>query len=283
MDKHHLPRPRWCFVLLAIPTFYMPLAYFAGAVWMFGCILLRQLALPPEWMKAAYVGSLPVAFALWPIYIAWVLLTKRLRWREKCVWLLIVCGLNMFGMPAFFVFMVRRYLGLENRFSPGDERAVDRFLLRRGVSRERLSTEQQAVLLRYCRHTRWGRWVAVPAIPFALLVLYSLTIFWEWVPAAAVDSGIVSSQMIVYHTVTNTQIEVLPDPEVQRSGVGFLLLMGAGLGVLFVGGVILLLRSIKMLTSDLDVRWLIQFLKATEATHSVASVKKSESPLEETS
>ena len=83
------------------------------AAWVFGGMLTGDFWDFPVWMKITISPAIYVTFGLWPIYIAWVVLSKRLSWREKAWWLFIVIALNMLGMPIFYVFMIRRYLGLE--------------------------------------------------------------------------------------------------------------------------------------------------------------------------
>jgi hypothetical protein len=39
-----LPLPKWCFAILAVPTFYMPLVWLTLAFWVIGRMLLGQLA-----------------------------------------------------------------------------------------------------------------------------------------------------------------------------------------------------------------------------------------------
>lgn len=110
-----LPLPKWCFVTLAVPTFYMPLSYLALAVCVISRMVAGQVGDPPEWMMNAIHPAVYVTFAMWPLYVAWLILSKRLNWREKGWWLFIVVFLNMVGMPMFYVLMVRRYLGIEGR------------------------------------------------------------------------------------------------------------------------------------------------------------------------
>jgi hypothetical protein len=101
-----LPLPKWCFVLLGVPTFYLPLAYLVMGVWaIVGMLVGGEFGEPPEWMVYVLNPALYVTCGLWPIYIAWVGLSKRLALREKGWWLVVVILLNMFGMPMFYVFM----------------------------------------------------------------------------------------------------------------------------------------------------------------------------------
>ncbi len=116
-----LPLPNWCFVLLAVPTFYMPLVYLSMAVWVIGSMIFigpSPSVRPPQWILALGEPSLYVTIAMWPIYVAWVVVSKRLTWREKALSLFVVSFLNMLGMPLFYIFMIRRYLGLEGRRGP---------------------------------------------------------------------------------------------------------------------------------------------------------------------
>ena len=70
MNEEHanlkLPLPKWCFVVLAVPTFYMPLAYMTMAVCVIGQLLL---GLPgqsfPEWVAYVVGAALYITFAMW--------------------------------------------------------------------------------------------------------------------------------------------------------------------------------------------------------------------------
>jgi len=100
----------------------MPLAYVAVAVWAVGGMLTGGTGDFPEWMMKAIHPALYMTFGMCPFYIAWVGLSKRLARREKVWWLFIVIVLNMVGMPMFYVFMVRRYIGIERRTGDAQQR-----------------------------------------------------------------------------------------------------------------------------------------------------------------
>ncbi len=170
-----LPLPKWCLFLLGVPTFYMPLAFLLVVAVQASAVLAAGSEGPPEWADRTKEWGWPAIYVmggLWPIYIAWVGLSSRLDWREKAIWLGIVLFLNLVGMPMFYIFMLRRYLGLEGRPSKRDEAALDRFLSRHSVSRDSLSAAQLAVLLDYCRNCRLSMWASLPNLVLAILSVY---------------------------------------------------------------------------------------------------------------
>lgn len=115
-----LPWPGWCFVALAVPTFYMPLAYLALAIWAVSNLFVGEGNDLRGWMMSAIQPALYVTLAMWPVYVVWLGVSRVLSWREKGYWLFMVVVPNMIGMPLFYVFMVRRYLGLEGRMGLGN-------------------------------------------------------------------------------------------------------------------------------------------------------------------
>ena len=140
----------WWFVLLAAPTFYLLLVCLVLMGWATPWMFAGQRVQPPAWMEIAFQAGIVVMFAMWPVYVAWVLLSKRLTWSEKRVWLVIVTLTNSIGMPGFYVFMLRRHLGLEHRMGPRDEAALDRFLAKCGIGRDGLfdrSDRRAAIVL----------------------------------------------------------------------------------------------------------------------------------------
>jgi len=58
-----LPLPKWCFVLLEVPTFYMPLVYVVLAGWVIGSLLMGPpLADIPQWMYAKSLLTMGAMF-----------------------------------------------------------------------------------------------------------------------------------------------------------------------------------------------------------------------------
>jgi hypothetical protein len=178
-----LPAPKWCFVLLGVPTFYMPLAYLLMLGWMVFKFATGNMAGdPPSALRDALRVALYVTFVMLPIYLAWVALSKRLTRWEKASWLLMVIFINMLGMPAFYIFMIRRYLGLEKPTTQRDEAALERFLQKHAIDRDCLSEEQLNLLLVYCRDCRLAKlsiafaavWLCI-AVSFPMKILPQFT------------------------------------------------------------------------------------------------------------
>lgn len=133
-NKSKLPLPKWCLFLPGVPTFYMLLSILAiVAILIFEMIFGRAEDVP-EWMMIATYPAPYVCIMLWPAYIVWLVFSRRLTWREKVLWLFVVTFLNMVGMPMLYIFMIRRYLGLEGRIGKRDEAALDALLRRCAVS-----------------------------------------------------------------------------------------------------------------------------------------------------
>ena len=208
----------------------MPLVYLTMMVCVFCSMITGRPENPlPQWFGVALVASLYVTAAMLPIFVAWVILSKRLTLREKGLWLFVVLFLNMLGMPWFYVFMLRRYLGIEGRVRPRDEAALDSFLARCGIGRDALSAEQLNVLRTYCRKHRLMRWGALPAIILAPLAIYFAAVF---VPNKMIPmfKDISLTHLIVIDTATHARKEVLPDPETQRLFVEGVMMIGAMAG-----------------------------------------------------
>ncbi|PHS03171.1 MAG: hypothetical protein COA78_18935 [Blastopirellula sp.] len=260
--QHNLPLPRWCFVLLAVPTFYMLLAFLSLAVWVFTSILMGQVGGPPGWMLPALGFALNVTFVMWPIYFVWVCFSKRLTWREKVAWGFIVLYANMLGMPAFFIFMIRRYLGLEKRINKRDEGALDRLLKRNKINRDRLSSGQIDILRKHCRYHRWGKWAAVPVCVLAATVVYAgLVVFPNNLISGFAD---MSQTHLIIYSATGTRKEVLPDPELQKLQVQAIMQFGTGFGITAGMGLFGLFWPMMLLLGNWHNRALIKFLQAAD-------------------
>ncbi len=265
-----LPLPKWCFILLGIPTFYMPLAYLAVVVWTIGGEMLLGLdCASPKWMMTAIQPALYVTFAMWPVYMAWVLFSKRLAWGEKLLWLFIVIFLNMAGMPMFYVFMIRRYLGLEGRMGKRDDISLDLFLKRHEIAREKLSPSQLGILRFYCRNQRLNKWAAVLLVAVAALALYTAVVL---VPKKCVRSFADSTptRVVIIDSVADTKKEIVPEPETLRLHVQNVMIIGAMAGMIGTMGLFLLAQAISLLLGNLHRKALIDFMKATDNEHSAS-------------
>ncbi len=264
VDSSHnkLPLPTLCFVALGLPTFYMPLAYFALAVWVIGGMLAGDLGDLPDWLANPVIPPLAVTFCMWPVYIVWVAISRRLTWKEKAWWLFIVLLMNMVGMPIFFVFMVRRYLGLEGRPNKRDELSLVRFLQRHSLSRERFSTDQLSVLRSHCRDRRQGRWAALVTIPLTALMLYSAFVVFPRV-FLPIFSDLTPTRTIIVDSVAQTREEISPDPETQKLHTQLVMIFGATAGAMATASLLLLAVTIPQVCGTREQRTLIEFVKAT--------------------
>jgi hypothetical protein len=260
-NNPRLPLPRWCFALLAIPTFYMPLAFLAVIICVLGSMLIgRPEKIPPTWLKVVAEPSLYVTLAMWPIYVAWVAFSKRLTLREKGLWLAIVFFFNMFGMPWFYIFMVRRYLGIEARTGPHDEASLDSFLVKCGTRREDLSVAQVGVLRSYCRTRRHAKWSVFATVPVALLMIYLAVVF---VPKRFVPmlSDLAPTRWVVVDTIKNTRKEITPDTETQRQHIEVVMMIGAQAGMMAMMALFFTVQGMSLVWGSPDRRVLINFIK----------------------
>ena len=218
-----LPLPRWLLVLLAPPTFFMPLAYAVLAVWVIGCMLIWGFGELPKWLLGVGIAAIGVTFAMWPVYIVWVLACPDLTRREKVRWLLLMVLLNMFAMPAFYLFIVRRRLGIEVRRSARDEGAAQSLLASWGVERGSLTERQWGLLVEHSRRVRLARWSVVPMLLLAGLLVY--VDVW-YVPRGIMSSAPAPTRVVIVDAQTRERTEVAPDPAHERSYA--ILLMCAG-------------------------------------------------------
>jgi hypothetical protein len=257
----------WWFVLLAAPTFYLLLVCLVLVGWAIPWKFAGQQVQPPEWMEIAAQTGIGVTCAIWPIYVAWVLLCKRFTWSEKGLWLLIVTWLNAAGMAAFYVFMLRRHLGLEHRPGPRDEAALDRFLTKCGTGRGGLSAGQIDVLRSYCRRRRFEKWNVVATALFAALALYGAL---AWIPQKTLPmlSDLAPTRLMVVDASGHTFKDDAPDPKTIEQHVQVTMMIGAMAGVLGAMGFFLLLIGASQLMGGWDRRALTDLLKAGHGDHS---------------
>jgi hypothetical protein len=229
-NKSELPAPKWCFFLLGVPTFYMPLMYLATvAIVIFEMLFGIEAEDVPEWVIIATYSAIYVVFMLWPVYIVWVVFSKKLTWREKIFWLFVVTILNMVGMPMFYIFMIRRYLGLEGRIGKRDKAALDALLRRCAVSREQLSANQLKILGTYCRKHRLNKWALVPMVAFAGLLLH-VAIFIFPKHCITLHSDLTPTRIVIIDSTTNTREEIAPDPEIEKFHLKSIMMFGAMAG-----------------------------------------------------
>ena len=249
----------WWFVLLAAPTFYLLLVCLVAIGW--AIPFAGQRVQPPRWMEVAAYSGIYTTCAMWPIYVAWVLLSKQFTWSEKGLWLLIVTWLNAAGMAFFYVFMLRRHLGLEHRMGPRDEAALDCFLAKCGTGRDGLSTGQIDVLRSYCRRRRFEKWNVLVMGVFAALALYASL---AWIPQKMLPmlSDFAPTRLIVVDAAGHTMKDIAPDLETTKQHVQIAMMIGAMAGMAGIAGIFLLLTAVSQLTGGWERKTLTDFLKA---------------------
>ena len=273
ISQKKLPLPVWCFVLLGVPTFYMLLAALVLFGWGIQGILLDRLGDPPGWLTCGGQVALYVTYVMWPVYIAWVLFSRRLTGKEKALWLFLVLYLNMVGMAVFYVFMIRRYLGLEGRVTKRDEIGLDRFMERHALSRERFSEEQLSVLHSHLRRCRQARWSLLVTIPAAAFILYGAVVF---LPNTALRflPEFMPMRTIIVNAEAETREEILPEPEAVKVHTQLVMMFGAMAGMMGVMSLTLLMMSIVQARGNWERSVLIEFVKATGARDPHPSVRE---------
>jgi len=256
-NKPGLPLPKWAMIVLAFPTFYMPLAYLIMAVWAIGSILFGYSFDVPDWMRSILESALYVTYVMWPFYLFWVMMCKRLKRNEKVLWLLIVIVANMFGMPMFYIFITRRYQGKEGQTNIKDEAVAQALLNKCNLSRAELSQEQWRVWMSYCRKVRLCRLGLIPMFLLAALLLY--TAIW-YIPNMPPDSCV--SKITIIDSVKNTQKEILPDAQAVKNHVYLIMMQGAMAGMAYVFAIFMIVQTIGLSYLDWHRKAFIDFLKA---------------------
>jgi hypothetical protein len=162
-------RVRNWLIIASVPTLYMPLAYIAMMAFL-GVVVTRGHTdnMPDLFLIFGWL-TWGITVVMCPLYLVWAWFSKILSLREKARWSVIITGLNVLGMPAFYIFMVRRYLGFEGRTNTRDEAALDRFLARCHTNRQSMSSEQLQILRQYCRRHRFAK------IGFPIAVIFGCT------------------------------------------------------------------------------------------------------------
>ncbi|MHC4642297.1 MAG: hypothetical protein ACYS32_11685 [Planctomycetota bacterium] len=268
-NKPKLPLPKWCLFLLGVPTFYMPLMYLTTVASVIFVMLFDIEAEDvPEWLAIATYSAIYVVFVLWPVYIVWLAFSKRLALREKIFWLFVVTILNMLGMPMFYIFMIRRYLGLEGRIGKRDEAALDVLLRRCAISREQLSAGQLKILGTYCRRHRLNKWALVPLVAFAGLLIY-VAIFIFPKHCITLHSDLTPTRIVIIDSTTNTREETTPDPEIEKFHLKSIMMFGAMSGAAGTMGIFMLTLVIFHLWCW-HRRAFFDFLKATDKENSTS-------------
>ena len=263
IDVRPWPKSYWLLIALAIPTFYMPLAYVTAAVWVMHGFFSHHTGDMPTWMFTLVHPSLYVTLALWPVYVVWAGLSGRLNRHEKGWWLFIVFFMNMIGMPMFFVFMVRRYLGLEAAALKRDGPALDAFLQRCGVKRESLTDTQADVLRTCCRRDRKNRlcaWFLIPLCAFG--IYFAAVLMPDAIRRMNIDQ--IPMQTIVVDSVKHSKKEIGGTPEVQHLFIDNVLMECAQIGILGCMSLFILINMLMQAWGSPDRRTLIAFLRASQ-------------------
>jgi len=201
---------RAALVILAVPTFYMPLMYLGALIFFFGGLLgLWPSEDMPEWLHEAGSPVTTVLLVMWPIYILWALLTKVWSRKEKAFWIFVIVVTNLIGMPGFFVLTTLKYTGKYVRRPPDLPSA----------------------------RTRWFARVVLLAVAAGLL--YMAVRWYSFAVDFFADAGPAATRLVIIDA-TGRQSVHEPDPETLRLQTRTIFLLGASAGV-YVGLAIWLL------------------------------------------
>ena len=96
---------RQLFLLASLPAVFLPLSYLVvvgGAVLPFVPEFLRNIS-----ATVGFAGLVGTAIQL-PVYLVWAMISPELRIKHKVIWAVILCVINMFGIPMFLYAKYRR-------------------------------------------------------------------------------------------------------------------------------------------------------------------------------
>ena len=249
-------------LIIGIPTFFMPLAYLIMVIWAFGGMIFNYDLDMPAWMLYFLEPAYYITLILLPMYAAWVLLSKKISGAEKFKWILIIIFLNMIGMPMFYVFIVRKYLGIKLKFNNKDEKALSKFLKLNFINPDNLSSQQNRVLLTYCQKKRQYKIYGFLYMIFGILIIYlSLTYFLSHGIKAFPDALL--TKTIIINSSNNTTNVFCPSSFERAESIRFLLYIGALIGMVFFSGLLFIGMGFRNLFFfDNQQKMLIDFLKA---------------------
>lgn len=261
-SQRKLPLPKWCYLLLAAPTFYMPLAYLTFVSFVLGSAIFDVNWKCPVWLSQFTQSALTVTLVLWPVYFLWALFSKQLVWREKLVWILAIFVGNMIAMPIFFVFMIRRYLGLEGKTNHNDEQAAEKLLAACGMTRTEINDGQWRVIAQYTRQYRQAKWAFIFAF-FAggLAIYFSGIVVPRW--CMRIAPAIIPTHTVFIDSVKNTREDIAIAEETKLNAIKLVLTYGEMIGFFALSGVFLILLPLFQLWGNWHRTAFMNYLKAT--------------------
>ncbi len=119
-----------CYALAAGPALFLPFAYFVTVGWLvvYGLPAAYQgeyLPEPEEWFYTVTRRGFYALMIQWPIYLVWILWTRRLTRRLRLLWAGVLLVFSLFAIPWFLWAMYRGTEKIE----------LIRFIRRRSVRR----------------------------------------------------------------------------------------------------------------------------------------------------
>ena len=151
------------------------------------------------------------------------------------------------------------HVGIEGRTGQRDEAALDSFLATCGVSRHDLSAGQQNVLRSYCRKRRLGKWLALPMVLIAGVMVYAAGV---GIPRTTISlSRLAPIHCVVIDHTKGTQKQVVPDPQTQEHYVQVLMKLGAVAGAMGMGGSLIIGFALLQLFGNWHLKALRDFLR----------------------
>lgn len=116
------------YLFAAVPAYFLPFAYFVTVGWLvvYGLPAAYQgeeMPEPDEWFFDVTKKGFYALMIQWPIYLLWVLFTRRLTLRLRMLWAAVMLVFSLFAIPWFLTSMFRRTEKIE----------LIRFIRRRSV------------------------------------------------------------------------------------------------------------------------------------------------------
>lgn len=101
------------YALAAVPAFFLPFAYLVTVGWLvvYGLPAAyrgEEMPEPDEWFYDVTRKGFYALMVQWPVYLVWILLTRRLTLRLRLLWAGVLAVFSLFAIPWFLTAMFRR-------------------------------------------------------------------------------------------------------------------------------------------------------------------------------
>ena len=101
------------YALAAVPAYFLPFAYFVTVGWLVvdglpAAYQGEEMPEPDEWLYDVTRKGFHALMIQWPIYLVWILFTRRLTLRLRLLWTGVLVVFSLFAIPWFLTAMFRR-------------------------------------------------------------------------------------------------------------------------------------------------------------------------------